>query len=91
LTKSIIAVIGNKSDLDHKVKQEQVLEKMEQYKLKHYIETSAKKDDNISQLFGLIIKEILHKIKEDPDLVTSMNEKKVPELKKQAPEAGCKC
>jgi len=63
-------VIGNKSDLDRKVTKEQVLERMEQYKLKHFIETSAKKDANITEMFNQIVKEILLKIKSEFELST---------------------
>lgn len=90
LTKSVIAIVGNKSDLERKVKKEQVLEQMEKFGIKQYFETSAKKDSNVNELFNILVKDILHKIKSNPDLIKSQQESKIPDMKKpQQNERKC--
>lgn len=90
LTKSVIAIVGNKSDLERKVKKEQVLEQMEKYHIKQYFEVSAKKDLGVNELFNILVKDILHKIKSNPDLIKSQSENKIPDMKKpQQNERKC--
>ena len=80
-------LVGNKSDLEHKVPQESIDELVKKADLK-YLATSAKDGSNIQELFKTLSEEMYDSNKKVPNV---QNKIKLSKLKEEPKESNCIC
>ena len=72
-------LIGNKNDIEEKFEPENIEEFKSKYKIKNYISTSAKNDENINELFKELAVELDKNKKEDlPQKTLKIEKEKAP-------------
>jgi len=65
----VIILIGNKSDLDHKINMKEIQQMASSLNISTYIQTSAKKDDRVNEVFDQLLEKLI--TKGDPGVIST--------------------